>query len=242
MPMRLWPFDLTENAEIPKLLLTELINDIVDEADIKNIKRIRPECGKSNNYKIEDGTLVPINENFKEKYSWQYPLDSRAVCLESFELATSSFEVCIKTQFQLSNQPHHGEISHRSKAMHWRFTKKGMMDNLNKKVDDSKKEKDLRDKKITTGLEKGYYPGSEDYESRNNKFMKAKNDYELNLKKKNQFDAENKKNPEHWKEEGNPWNGRWMSGDDIGEFPGIVEEYIQKLCPHHVQFLEWRRY
>jgi hypothetical protein len=72
--------------------------------------------------------------------------------------------------------------------------------------------------------------------------MKAKNDYELNLKKRNQFNAENIKNPEHWKEEGNPWNGRRLSEDDIGEFPGIVEEYIQKLCPHHVVFLEWRRY
>ena len=236
MPIRVLPFDLTENAEIPKLLLEELINE---KTDIKNIKKIRPKCGTSNNYKIEDGTLVPINTNFVEKNSWQYPPDSGCVCLESFELATSSFEVCIETQFQLSNQPHHGEISHQSKAMHWRFTKKGMVENLKKKVDDSKKKMNRSDNKLTIALENGHYSGSEKYEVRNNRFMKAKNDYELNLKEKNQFIAENKKNPEHWKEEGNPWNSRWLSVDDIGEFPGIVEKYTKKLCPHHVTFLKW---
>ena len=136
MTIRVWPFDLIENAEIPKLLLEELIND---EADIENIKPIRHECGKSNNYKIEDGILVPINENVKEKCSWQYPLGFRGVCLESFELATSSFEVYIDSQLETFPQPKYGEINRRRKAMYWRFTRKGMMDNLNKKVNDSKK-------------------------------------------------------------------------------------------------------
>ena len=196
MPIRVLPFDLTEKAdEIPKLLLEELITNIDDEADIEHIKVIRHKRG-SINYVIEDGTLMPINENNKSKNSWQYPPDFRDVlCLESFELRLESFEVYINSQLERPHQPHRGDISRRGKAMYWRFTEWGMRNNLKQKVVDSKKEKNFRDDKLTTIIEKGHYPGSKKYESRKNEFMKAWNEYEMNLNKINQFDAENKKNP-----------------------------------------------